>query len=144
MGIKVMTTPKIQLPTPKVVTLAAALLITCVTSTLAHHSLAAGFDVNKVLTLSGAITEMKWTNPHSWLSIEVKNESGEVEKWAIEFGSTNALLRNGWRRDDLSVGVIVTVTGYVARDGSKQISATGVKLPDGRTLFAGQAPAVGN
>jgi hypothetical protein len=139
-----MTTPKIQLPTPTAVTLAAALVLTCATSTLAHHSLAAGFDVNKMLTLAGTITEMKWTNPHSWLSIDVKNESGEVEKWAVEFGSTNALLRNGWRRDDLPAGVTVTVTGYVARDGSKQISATGVKLPDGRTLFAGQAPASGN
>jgi Family of unknown function (DUF6152) len=139
-----MTTPKIQLPTPKAITLAAALVLTCATPTLAHHSLAAGFDVNKMLTLAGTITEMKWTNPHSWLSIDVKNESGEVEKWAVEFGSTNALLRNGWRRDDLPAGVTVTVTGYVARDGSKQISATGVKLPDGRTLFAGQAPASGN
>jgi hypothetical protein len=118
------------------------LLVASTAPTFAHHSLAAGFDVNKILTLSGAITEMKWTNPHSWLSVDVKDETtGEVTKWAIEFGSTNALLRNGWRRDDLPVGVIVTVTGYVARDGSKQISATGVKLPDGRTLFAGAAPA---
>lgn len=137
-----MTAPIIQLPTrPSVFTLVAVLVMSSVTPALTHHSLAAGFDVNTMLTLSGTITEMKWTNPHSWLTVEVKNDAGAVEKWAIEFGSTNALLRNGWRRDDLPVGVVVTVTGYVARDGSKQISATGVKLPDGRTLFAGQAPA---
>jgi hypothetical protein len=108
----------------------------------AHHSLAAGFDINKILTLSGAITEMKWTNPHSWLSIDVRDEgTGQIQKWAIEFGSSNALLRNGWRHDDLPVGVTVIVIGYAARDGSKQISAMSVKLPDGRMLFAGMAPA---
>jgi hypothetical protein len=53
------------------------------------------------------------------------------------------LYRLGWRQDDLPVGVIVTATGYVARDGSKQIAATAVKLPDGRTLFSGTAPAAG-
>jgi len=120
----------------------AAAIVLAIATAGAHHSLAAGFDVNKMVTLSGAITEMKWTNPHSWLSVDVKDDAtGEIQKWAIEFGSTNALIRNGWRRDDLPVGVTVTVTGYVARDGSKQISATGVKLPDGRTLFAGQNPA---
>jgi len=144
MGNQAMTTPSVQLPTPREIFFAAFVFLAAAVPARAHHSLAAGFDVNKMLTLSGTITEMKWTNPHSWLSIDVKNESGEVEKWAVEFGSTNALLRNGWRRDDLPAGVTVTVTGYVARDGSKQISATGVKLPDGRTLFAGQAPASGN
>jgi hypothetical protein len=134
------TTPGSGPPTPGIRAFVAFVLISCAIPAFAHHSLAAGFDVNKMVTLSGTITEMKWTNPHSWLSIDVKNEGGQVEKWAIEFGSTNSLLRNGWRRDDLPVGVTVTVTGYVARDGSKQISATGVKLPDGRTLFAGQAP----
>ena len=116
---------------------AALLLVASVAS--AHHS-AAGIDRTKTVELVGTVKQFGWTNPHSWLSIDVKNENGEVEKWAVEFGSTNALLRNGWRRDDLPAGVTVTVTGYVARDGSKQISATGVKLPDGRTLFAGQAP----
>ena len=104
----------------------------------AHHSLAAGFDVSKMVTMSGVIKDMKWTNPHSWLTIEVKDDSGSVVPWEIEFGTPNALYRNGWRRDDLPVGTTLTITGYPARDGSKQVAATSVKLPDGRTLFSGQ------
>lgn len=104
----------------------------------AHHSLAAGFDVTKMLTMSGVVKDMKWTNPHSWLTIEVKEDSGAVAPWEIEFGTPNALYRNGWRKDDLPVGTVLTVTGYPARDGSKQLAATSVKLPDGRTLFSGQ------
>lgn len=104
----------------------------------AHHSLAAGFDVTKTVTMSGVVKDMKWTNPHSWLTIEVKDDGGSVVPWEIEFGTPNALYRNGWRKDDLPVGATLTVTGYPARDGSKQLAASTVKLPDGRTLFSGQ------
>ena len=95
------------------------------------------FDVDKPVTLVGTITKMEWTNPHSWLYVDVKNEKSQVQSWSIEFGSPNALYRRGWRRDDLPFGATVTVSGYSARDGSRTISATDVKLPDGRTLFAG-------
>ena len=103
----------------------------------AHHSLVTEFDVDKPVTLVGTITKMEWTNPHSWLYVDVKNEKGQVQSWSVEFGSPNALYRRGWRRDDLPFGATVTVSGYSARDGSRTISATDVKLPDGRTLFAG-------
>jgi hypothetical protein len=106
----------------------------------AHHSLAARFDITRVLTVSGTIKEMKWTNPHSRLTVDSKDENGHPQAWAIEFGSTNALIREGWRRDDLPAGMTVTVIGYAARDGSKQVAAMSVKLPDGRTLFGGQNP----
>jgi hypothetical protein len=102
-----------------------------------HHSLVTEFDVDKPVRLVGLITKMEWTNPHSWLYIDVKNEKSQVQSWSIEFGSPNALYRRGWRRDDLPFGATVTVSGYSARDGSRTISATDVKLPDGRTLFAG-------
>jgi hypothetical protein len=66
-----------------------------------------------------------------------------VQQWNVEFGSVNALFRRGWTREDLPVGATVTVTGFPALDGSRTVGATDVRLPDGRTLFAGTAPSEG-
>jgi len=107
---------------------------------LAHHSIAAQFDMYKTNTVTGTITRMDFQNPHSWLYVEVKDEKGTVQAWSIEFGAANTLYRRGWRREDLPIGASVTVTGYVARDGSRMLGATDVKLADGRTLFAGSTP----
>ena len=109
----------------------------------AHHSIAAQFDMYKTNTVSGTISKMDFRNPHSWLYIDVKDDKGQVEPWSIEFAAANALYRRGWRQEDLPVGAALTVTGYVARDGSRMLGATDVKLADGRTLFAGTAPADG-
>jgi hypothetical protein len=106
----------------------------------AHHSLSTEFDIKKSVTLTGTVTKMEWTNPHSWLHVDVKNAQGKVEAWNIEFGSPNALYRRGWHRTDLPANAVVTVTGYASKDGSRTISAADVKLPDGRTLFAGTRP----
>jgi uncharacterized protein DUF6152 len=76
------------------------------------------------------------------LYIDVKDEKGEVRNWAVEFASPNSLYRRGWRQTDLPPRSTVTVTGYPSRDSSRTISSTDVKLPDGRTLFAG-TPADG-
>jgi hypothetical protein len=105
----------------------------------AHHSFAAEFDDKKPITLVGTITKMAWTNPHSWLYIDVKDAQGNIVPWNIEFGSPNALYRRGWRRTDLPVGAVVTIQGYLAKDGSRTVNATDVKLPDGKTLFAGSS-----
>lgn len=119
----------------------AALAVSVLASTAsAHHSLTVEFDITRTVTLSGVITEMKWTNPHGWLYVDVKDEKGQVRNWAIEFASPNNLYRRGWRRDDLPPKIAVTVTGYPSLDKSPRISATDVKLPDGRTLFAGAPP----
>ena len=120
-----------------------ALMMAVMTSTLsigAHHSLSAEFNTDKTVTLTGTVVEMRWSNPHAWLYVEVKDDKGQVVKWAVEFGSPNSLYRRGWRREDLPAQVTVTVNGYPSRDNSQRISATDVKLPDGRTLFAGTAP----
>jgi hypothetical protein len=110
---------------------------------IAHHSLSAEFDTDRTVTITGVIAEMRWTNPHSWLYVDVKDASGQVAKWAIEFASPNSLYRRGWRRDDLPTSLTVTVNGYPNRDKSRTISAIDVKLPDGRTLFAGTGPTEG-
>jgi hypothetical protein len=122
---------------------AGAVLLVGAATASAHHSLSSEFDISKTTTITGTVTKMEWTNPHAWLHVEVKDEQGQVVLWNIEFGSPNSLYRRGWRRTDLPERVVVAVTGYLAKDGSKTLSASDVKLPDGRTLFAGTRPGGG-
>jgi hypothetical protein len=119
---------------------AGAVLLVGAATASAHHSLSSEFDISKTTTITGTVTKMEWTNPHAWLHVEAKDEQGQVVLWNIEFGSPNSLYRRGWRRTDLPERVVVAVTGYLAKDGSKTLSASDVKLPDGRTLFAGTRP----
>ena len=112
-------------------------LLTWAVPALAHHSLTAEFDTDRTVSLTGTITEMKWTNPHAWLYINVKDAKGQIQNWAIEFATPNQLYRRGWAREDLPAGAVVSVNGYPSRDKGLRISSIDVKLPDGRTLFAG-------
>jgi hypothetical protein len=109
---------------------------------LAHHSFDAEFDRNKPVTLQGSVTRVDWGNPHIWVFIDVKDAAGKVENWGVEGGAPNALFRNGWRKDSLKVGDVVTVEGFRGRDGSNRANANRVTLPDGRRVFAGSS--VGN
>ena len=106
---------------------------------IGHHSFDAEFDRNKPVTLKGSVTRVDWGNPHIWVFIDVKDEAGKVSNWGVEGGAPNALFRNGWRKDSLKVGDIVTVEGFRGRDGSQRANANRVTLPDGRRVFAGSS-----
>jgi hypothetical protein len=105
----------------------------------AHHAFSAEYDAQQPITLKGTLTKMEWVNPHGWIYVDVKDESGKVVNWAVEFGSPNALLRRGLRRTDFPEGVEVTVSGYRAKNGSPTVNGNSVKLPDGRSLFTGSS-----
>jgi hypothetical protein len=106
----------------------------------AHHSFAAEYDRNKPVTLMGSVTKVEWMNPHVYFYIDVKEPAGTAATWAIEGGAPNTLYRAGWRKDSLKIGDVVTVHGYLARDGTKLANMSTVILADGREVLGGQGP----
>jgi hypothetical protein len=106
---------------------------------LAHHSFAAEFDGSKAVRLTGTLTKVEWTNPHSYFYIDVKGDDGSVVKWGCEAGSPGALSRRGFKRGDLKLGDTVIVDGYRAKDGSNLVDARRVTLPDGRIVSGASA-----
>ena len=105
----------------------------------AHHSFSAEYDANKPITIKGNLTKVEWVNPHGWIYVDVKDDSGKVANWAVEFGSPNAMLRRGLRKTDFPSGIELVVKGYRAKNGSYTINGTSVKMPDGRNLFVGSS-----
>jgi len=103
----------------------------------AHHSVQAQFDIHKTFTVSGTVAKVEWINPHSYLTINVKDTDGKVQKWAFELGGPGALRRAGMSREDrggLKPGDEVTASGLAAKDGSTTGFLQELKLGDGRVF----------
>jgi hypothetical protein len=110
---------------------------------LAHHSFAAEYDNKAPVDLTGTVTKVEWMNPHARFYLDVKDDSGKVTNWEFELGSPNGLMRQGWSRNSMKLGDVVSVQGSKAKDGSNLANARTVKLSDGRKLFAGSASETG-
>jgi hypothetical protein len=103
----------------------------------AHHSFAAEYDGKTMLTLTGTISKVEWTNPHVYVHIDVKDPSGKVASWSVEGYPPNTLKRTGFPRDVLKPGDEITVTAYKSRDGSNTGAGREVTFKDGRKKFLG-------
>ncbi len=105
----------------------------------AHHSPAV-FDRTRSISLEGVITSFSWSNPHSWIHLNVTTESGDVEAWTVEMNPATILARGGWRRNSLQPGDEVTVFVHPLRSDERGGQFIAVTLPDSSTL--GEVPAV--
>jgi len=107
----------------------------------AHHSFAAEFDASKPLSLKGVVTKIELINPHSWITIDVKDANGNTVSWMVEGGSPNVLFKGGVTKASVPLGSELVVDGYQARDGSNRMVGRNISFADGRPLFfAGSKP----
>lgn len=103
------------------------------TGAWAHHSNAM-FDADVITEITGTVREFQWTNPHSWIHVDVATASGQSTTWAVEWGSPNSLGRRGFRSNTFPSGARVTIQINPMRDGSPGGVFVAAKFEDGTTV----------
>ena len=117
---------------------AGLVLLSGAASLKAQHSFSAEFDATKPFKMTGTVTKVEWMNPHTFFYIDVTDEkTKKVTNWAMEMGSPNGLMRQGWSRNTMKAGDVVSVEGSLAKDGSPTGNARSVTMTaTGKRLFA--------
>jgi len=105
-------------------------------SALSHHSFSAEFDVCRPVDIVGSVIEVEWTNPHAWIHLNVENQSGGTEKWAVEMLGVNTLVRSGMTPQTLKAGDRLRITGFGSRDGTNTANASSVSRENGEALWS--------
>ena len=120
----------------KVLSLAAIGAVAFVAPALAHHSFAM-FDAEKTVTLAGTVNEFEWANPHSWIRINVADQTGKELQWAIEMNAPAQLTQRGWSPTIIKPGDKITLTMHPLKDGARGGQFMTATLADGKTLSNG-------
>jgi hypothetical protein len=107
-------------------------LVSAVAPLSAHHSWPVSFE--RLVTVKGTVLEFTWANPHPMMTLEVKNNDGQTEKWQVGGPAINRMEANGWNKTTVKPGDVITGTGYQFADGQKIIRLERVVLPDGKEL----------
>jgi hypothetical protein len=97
----------------------------------AHHS-SAGYDMEHPVTMKGVVTNVAWTNPHVFIFVDVKDDSGAIAEWRVEGNSPNMLVRTGWKREMIKAGDQLTVNGAPERNGTRVLRLITVTLANGQ------------
>jgi hypothetical protein len=119
-----------------VVFLASALALAAAPPLAAHHAVTAEFDQNKPVKFTGTIKAVEWMNPHIYTQVEVKEADGKMVVYRVEGGPPNSLFRQGWRKDSLKVGEVVTVSGIRAKsDTSMNVGQATITTADGKKIY---------
>ena len=111
----------------------------------AHHSFGAEYDANKPMTVTGVVTKVEWTNPHTHFYLDVTDARGAVVNWKFEGYNPAVLSRIGWKKDvTIKPGDAITVFGWQARDGGNWAHSREITLPGGKKLFFGPPAGTGD
>jgi hypothetical protein len=101
---------------------------------LAHHG-EANYDTTKIVSVKGTVTKFLFVNPHVQISMDVKNDKGEIENWVGEARSPSMLSRiGGWDKDTIKIGDVVTANGHRTMNGTNFLRLTTIVLPNGREM----------
>ena len=117
----------------RVLALGAAGILAAATPLLAHHSWPV--DFSKEVTVKGTVTEYSWGNPHVMIGLEVRTDDGKMEKWSVGGPSTTRMAANGWGKDSLRMGDVITGTGYRFADGQRILRLQKIVMPDGKVML---------
>jgi len=115
--------------------LASALLILLVSAVVplsAHHSWP--IDNSKLVTVKGTVMEFAWENPHPMISLEVKTDDGKIEKWQVGGPAISRMEANGWKKDTVKPGDVITGIGYQFADGQKIVRLERIIFADGKQM----------
>ena len=112
---------------------AVAVMALSMTPALAHHSTAM-YDSAHPVTVTGTVKRFEWANPHAFVYLEVKDQSGKAVEWEVEMMSLNHLRAYGWTSKTVKPGDVLSCTGSPARSGDPSMLASLMKLPDGRMI----------
>ena len=117
----------------QILALAMALTLAAGASVSAHHSWPV--DNSRQLTVRGTVTGYDWNNPHVMIGLDVRTDAGRVEKWSVGGPSTSRMANNGWGKDTLKAGAVITATGYRFSDGQNILRLEKVVMADGKEMF---------
>ncbi|MGD2132301.1 MAG: DUF6152 family protein [Maricaulaceae bacterium] len=116
--------------------IAAALVLVMAAggAALGHHSFAVFYEATETISVTGVVTEFRFSNPHGSITIEAQNDAGEIEEWKAETTAPVILRRRGWDRDSITVGETITMVGWPAKDGANLIRLRSVTRADGSAV----------
>jgi hypothetical protein len=112
----------------------AVFLLAISSPAFAHHAWH-GYDMDNLTSVRGTVTQFDWSNPHVWISMEMTDDKGAIEKWNAGGPSPSRMAGTGWDKDTLKAGDQITAVGHRIKDGTYNLRLVKVVLSDGRELI---------